>query len=48
MSFLIIINLYGLGYSKLWILVRHGMPVKREGAVKDGQSSSVYHRPEMF
>ncbi|KAF0112974.1 MAG: hypothetical protein FD149_2280 [Rhodospirillaceae bacterium] len=22
------------------------MPVKREGAVKDGQSSSVYYRPE--
>ena len=32
--------------GKAWILVRHGMPVKREGAIKDGQSSSVYYRPE--
>ncbi|MBF0453670.1 MAG: hypothetical protein HQL72_02495 [Magnetococcales bacterium] len=28
------------------MLIRHGMPVKREGAVKDGQSSSVFYRPE--
>ena len=33
--------------GKAWILVRHGMPMKREGATKDGESSSVYYRPEV-
>lgn len=33
--------------GKVWILVRHGMPMKREGATKDGESSSVYYRPEV-
>lgn len=33
--------------GKAWILVRHGMSMKREGATKDGESSSVYYRPEV-
>jgi hypothetical protein len=32
---------------KVWILVRHGMPFKREGSVKGGKSSSEYYRPEI-
>lgn len=35
------------GKGKAWILVRHGMSMKREGATKDGESSSVYYRPEV-
>ncbi|MBF0143067.1 MAG: hypothetical protein HQL59_06365 [Magnetococcales bacterium] len=31
---------------RLSMMIRHGMPVKREGAMKDGQSSSVFYRPE--
>lgn len=29
-----------------WFLVRHGEPYKREGSIKDGESGSVYYRPE--
>ncbi len=29
-------------------LVRHGEPFKREGGIKDGQSTSVFYRPETF
>ena len=32
---------------KVWILIRHGMPFKREGSVKAGKSSSEYDRPEI-
>ena len=32
---------------KVWILIRHGMPFKREGSVKEGQSSVEYYRPEV-
>jgi hypothetical protein len=32
---------------KVWILIRHGMPFKREGSVKAGKSSSEYYRPEI-
>jgi hypothetical protein len=32
---------------KVWILIRHGMPFKREGSVKGGKSSSEYYRPEI-
>lgn len=32
--------------TKAWILVRHGMPVRREGTHEGGKSSSVYYRPE--
>jgi hypothetical protein len=32
---------------KVWILVRHGMPFKREGSVKKGKSSAEYYRPEI-
>jgi hypothetical protein len=31
---------------KVWFLVRHGMPVKREGSMKDGRPDSVFYRPE--
>ena len=30
----------------VWFLVRHGDPFKREGSIKDGESSSVFYRPE--
>jgi hypothetical protein len=33
--------------GKAWILVRHGKTMTREGATKDGESSSVYYRPEV-
>jgi hypothetical protein len=33
--------------SKAWILVRHGMPVRREGTHDGGESSSIYFRPEV-
>ena len=29
-------------------LVRHGEPCKREGAIKDGQTTTVFYRPEKF
>ncbi len=32
--------------DEVWFLVRHGDTYRREGAVKDGQSSSVFYRPE--
>jgi hypothetical protein len=32
--------------GRVWFLVRHGMPVKREGSLKDGKSDSVFYRPE--
>jgi hypothetical protein len=32
---------------KVWILIRHGMPFKREGSVKEGKSSVEYYRPEV-
>jgi hypothetical protein len=31
-----------------WFLVRHGEPYKREGGIKDGESTSVFFRPETF
>ena len=32
---------------KVWILIRHGMPFRREGSVKEGKSSVEYYRPEV-
>lgn len=32
----------------VWFLVRHGDPCKREGAIKGGDSASVYYRPERY
>jgi len=32
--------------DEVWFLVRHGDTFRREGAVKGGQSSSVFYRPE--
>ena len=32
----------------VWFLVRHGQPYKREGTIENGESSSVYYRPEKF
>jgi hypothetical protein len=34
--------------NEIWFLVRHGEPFRREGAIEDGKSSSVYYRPEKF
>ena len=34
--------------SEVWFLVRHGDPYKREGGIKDGQSTSVFYRPEIY
>jgi hypothetical protein len=34
--------------AETWFLVRHGEPYKREGSIKDGESSSVFYRPETF
>lgn len=34
--------------DEIWFLVRHGEPFRREGAIEDGKSSSVYYRPEKF
>jgi len=31
-----------------WILVRHGLPMKREGAIEGGKSSGVVFRPETY
>jgi len=31
-----------------WFLVRHGEPYKREGGIKDGQSTSIFYRPETY
>jgi len=32
--------------NEVWFLVRHGEPFKREGSLEEGQSSSVFYRPE--
>lgn len=32
--------------GSLWFLIRRGEPIKRQGAVLDGKSSSVVYRPE--
>ena len=34
--------------SNAWILIRHGLPFKREGSVAEGQSSMEYYRPEKY
>jgi hypothetical protein len=34
--------------DEVWMLVRHGDPCKREGALNSAGSSSVYYRPEVF
>jgi hypothetical protein len=34
--------------DEVWMLVRHGDPCKREGALEASGSSSVYYRPEVF
>jgi len=33
--------------NKVSVLVRHGMPFKREGSLKEGQSETVFYRPEI-
>lgn len=32
----------------VWFLVRHGEPYKREGTITNGESSSIFFRPEKF
>jgi hypothetical protein len=32
--------------GKIYFLVRHGMPFKREGKIEDGETGSVFYRPE--
>lgn len=32
--------------KEIWFLVRHGEPYKRESSIEDGESSSVFYRPE--
>jgi len=34
--------------KEVWFLVRHGEPYRREGAIEDGKSTSVYYRPERY
>lgn len=34
--------------SHVWILIRHGLPFKREGSVSHGSSSIEYYRPEKY
>ena len=34
--------------DETWFLVRHGEPYKREGGIKNGESTSVFYRPETF
>lgn len=34
--------------DEVWLLVRHGDPCKREGALNSSGTSSVYYRPEVF
>lgn len=34
--------------DEVWMLVRHGDPCKREGALSADGSSSVYYRPEVY
>jgi hypothetical protein len=32
--------------NKVYFLIRHGMPFKREGKIENGKSSAVFYRPE--
>lgn len=32
----------------VWFLVRHGQPLRREGSIEAGESTSVLYRPECF
>lgn len=32
--------------KECWFLVRHGLPCKREGIMKDGKAESVFYRPQ--
>lgn len=32
--------------GKMYFLIRHGMPFKREGSIENGRSGSVFYRPE--
>ena len=34
--------------NEIWFLIRHGEPFRREGALEDDKSSSVFYRPEKF
>lgn len=34
--------------DEIWFLVRHGEPYKREGGIKDNESTSVFYRSEIF
>ncbi len=34
--------------DETWFLVRHGQPFRREGSIVDGESESVFYRPEKF
>ncbi len=34
--------------DRLWVVVRHGEPYKREGSIRDGKSASEYYRPEKY
>jgi hypothetical protein len=34
------------GENKIYFLVRHGMPFKREGKIEAGETGSVFYRPE--
>lgn len=33
--------------DKVYFLVRHGMPFKREGKIEQGQTGSIFYRPEV-
>lgn len=34
--------------DRLWIVIRHGEPFKREGSIRGGKSASEYFRPEKY
>jgi hypothetical protein len=34
--------------DEVWFLVRHGAPYRREGSLVEGESASVFYRPEKF
>ena len=34
--------------ERLWIVIRHGEPYKREGSIRGGKSASEYFRPEKY
>ena len=34
--------------DETWFLVRRGEPYKREGSIKNGESKSIFYRPEAF